>query len=67
MRSMGNETRLEQLTKRTYRIRLERPGYRESSRHGPLVPAIWLALPGAATPPRAGRTSSPDPEHARRG
>jgi hypothetical protein len=67
MRPMGNETRLEQLTKRTYRIRLDRPGHRESGRPRLLVPAGSRALPGAETPTRHGRTSSPDPEHARRG
>ena len=64
---MGHETRLEQLTRRTYRIRLERPALRESNKPAPLVPAIWRALPGAATPSRNHGASSPDPEHARRG
>lgn len=67
MAAMGYETRLEQLTKRTYRIRLERPAFRESSRPTPLVPALWRALPCDAAPSRERRTSSPDPDHARRG
>ena len=67
MRPMGNETRLERLTRRTYRVRLARPAVSESSRPALLAPAIWRVIPGETTPARDGRSSSPDPEAVRGG
>ena len=66
MTAMGNETRLEQLTKRTYRIRLERPRIRESRSNVP-APVMRVAPTTFATRVHRGGSHALSPEEEGRG